>query len=154
MITSMSFQNLNADTIDLNTSIYPVHDFNAEIPSRIEKRSRSGQDGVWPTYPYEEGMEITIEGAILADDSDDYQTKRSALSNTLRFKPAVKERRSGIFYVEFDNADEMYKVDVALDTLNIPRTGASPNYSEYRIVFYSFTPYYIGVVSLDPIYDV
>ena len=63
-------------SVDLNNGAYPIHLYDTPIASRLEKRTRSGHDGMWPTFSYLEGMEITIEGAILADDTDDYFTKR------------------------------------------------------------------------------
>lgn len=140
-------------SIDLNSSIYPLSLYESHITERLQKREKAGADGMWPTFPYEEGMEIEMEGAILADDSDDYFTKRFALVQCVRSKPAVRTRRSGILYVTFDNADEQYKVDVVVDTFNAPRNGASPNYSIFRFVVYSFTSYYVGVDTDTHYYD-
>lgn len=153
MITSLVFTNTNSVAITLNDDVYPLHLYEAIVASRTEKRTKTATDGMWPTYPYVEGMEITMEGDILADDSDDYYTKRYALTSCLRYKPAARVRKSGDLNVQFDNATEEYTCEVVLDTLSIPRNGASPAFSPYRVVLYSFTPYYIGVSSGDPYYD-
>jgi len=153
MIEQLIFTNLNNDSIELNTDIYPLHLYTDDIETRLDKRSKAGQDGMWPTFSYDEGMEIVMEGDILADDSDDYWTKRQALVSVLRYKSAPREHRSGVLYVTFDNAPEEMKADVALTSLTIPRNGASPAFSPYRCVLYSFTPYYVGVDTDGLIYE-
>lgn len=154
MITSLTYTNLNAVSVTLNDLTYPLHLYDDPITSRIEKRTRSGQDGSWPTFPYEEGMEITMEGAICGSDSDDYWTKRQALISCFRYKPTPRQRRSGILRVHFDNAPVTFRVDVVIDTMSVPRNGASPAYSEFRIVLYSFTPYYVSDADgVTPYYD-
>jgi len=96
MLGDFVFINESADSVTLNSDPYPITSFDANIEQRFDPQPKTGQDGLWPTYDYDGGMEITIEGAILADDSDDYTTKRAVLTTALRHKVIPRTRRTGI----------------------------------------------------------
>lgn len=156
MIGEVTYTNLNAISIVFNAAdgAYPITGFDDPIEQRFDPEDKAGQDGQWPAYDYDGPMEITLEGAILADDSDDYTTKRNTLTTCFRYHPTIRQRRSGVLTVSFDGAAEDVAADVSIRSVNIPRDGVSPNYSEFRIVLHSILPYYIGLTSGNPYYDV
>jgi hypothetical protein len=154
MIEKITFDN-GTSTIDINesdTTVYPVQNFEIEIPSRIEERERSAADGMWPTFPYEGGMEITIEGEILSNDADEYRTNRKALINTLRFKPTTRLRKNGTLKVYY-SGEEPFSVDadVAIRSINVP-ISSEGKVTPFRIVLLSWLPYFIDHNG-DPYYD-
>lgn len=152
MIDTATFTNLNTDTITFN-EIYPILLYDDPVVDRADERPKSYADGMWPVYPYREGMEITIEGAILADDAVDYTTKRQDLISVLRYVPVTRERKSGVLSVVFSGVSEAVEADVIIRSFSAPRDGKSPNYSEFRLVMQSFLPWYIGADSNNPYYD-
>lgn len=156
MINKFDITNMNADTISLNTDggAYPILEYDPEIDDRYTDRPKMQDDGVWPTFDYEGGMHIHIKGAILADDSDDYTTKRHALVNIIRFKPTPRERKMGFLTINFDGETEDWVTDVKLEASSIPRDGKSPNYTEFLLTFFSFTPYFTGADTSTLYYDV
>lgn len=155
MLGDVVYTNLATVTITFNSEggAYPLNGFDDPIAQRYEPEDKMGQDGQWPTYDYDGHMEIPLEGAILADDSDDYTTKRNALTSCFRYKPTIRQRRSGVLTVQFDGVAETVRADVSISDISIPRAGASPNFSEFRIVLISDLPYWIGDISGDPYYD-
>lgn len=155
MLGEVIFINLLGVSITFNADNgpYPITGFEDPVEQDFEPENKMGQDGQWPGYDYDRGMEITIEGAILADDADDYTTKRYDLASCFRYKPTIRERRSGLLVVTFNGAVEDVQADVSIVSISIPRAGASPNYSDFRIVLSSVLPYYVGVTSGDPYYD-
>jgi hypothetical protein len=155
MLGDVVYTNLNSVSITFNsaTGPYPITGFDDPITQRFDPEDKMGQDGQWGTYDYDGHMEIPLEGAILADDSNDYTAKRNALTSCFRYKPTIRQRRSGVLTVTFDGASENVKADVSIESINIPRAGISPNFSEFRIVLISVLPYWVGVTSGNPYYD-
>ena len=152
MIDAATFTNLNGNTITFN-EVYPIHAYDDPVTDRADSRPKSYADGKWPVFPYREGMEITVEGAILADDAVDYTTKRQTLISYLRYVPTTRVRKSGVWTITFSGVSEAVKADVIISSFSAPRDGASPNYSTFRLVMESFLPWYIGVTSGNPYYD-
>src|SRR5690349_13733162 len=110
MILGFTYTNAESHaTYDFNTDIAPLTDFDVTPTERVDtSRSKSQQHGVWPTFPYRGGMEIHIEGDLLADDSADYVSKRFALMNVLHdptnITPTV--RKNGDLDIELDGLSE------------------------------------------------
>src|SRR5215831_10733194 len=125
MITSCRFDNrLPGLSYSFNTDVAPLHDFDVVVQERnATDRNKGQQHGVWPTYSYMGGMEIHIEGDLLADDSDDFVVKKIALINALRPDPnlPVTDRSHGTFVVRFDNTTEAWKTDVIMTAFSAPR---------------------------------
>lgn len=156
MLGQVIFQNLASVSVVLNgdNAIYPILRFQSDIVQAVDERPKSAQDGLWPVRNYDRQMDITIEGAILADDSADYTTKRQTLVNCIRYKPVgARLTRDGVLKVDFYDNPEFVVADVTLMSFSAPRSGASPNYSDYRLVFRSVLPWYIGEESGNPYYD-
>jgi hypothetical protein len=157
MIDWITFVNNNSVTLTLNhdttTPYYPVTGFNSDIPKRFEKREKSATDGLWPTMPYDGEMDVTIEGAILGNDSTDYTTKRSTMMSCLRYKPTTRVAKDGRLSVKFTGVTNSVYADVVVETIDCPRQGLSPAYGLYRIVLVSFVPYYIDSVTSAKYYD-
>lgn len=152
MIDTATFTNMNSQTITFD-AVYPIQSYDDPVTDRADSRPKSYADGKWPVYPYREGMEITVEFPILADGADDYTAKRQTLISYLRYVPTTRVRKSGVWTVRFSGHTEDVKADVIITSFTAPRAGASPNYSDCRLVMESFLPWYIGVSSGNPYYD-
>lgn len=147
MITSLTLNAAGGSSIDINTAVYPLHEFSPEIDERTDDREKMQDDGLWPTFSYDGKMTIHMAGDILADDSTDFNTKRLALINVLRDYGTPRQRKAGSLDVLFDGQSEHWKTDYRVDAVTIPLTGASPAFAEFTITLVSFTPYFIGVTS-------
>ena len=157
MIDWITFVNNNSVTLTLNhvttTPYYPVTRFDTDIPKRLEKREKMALDGLWPTQPFDGEMDVTIEGAILGNDSNDYNSKRNIMMSTLRYKPATRVTKDGRLTVQFTGVTNPVYADVITETIDCPREGLSPAYGLYRIVCVSFLPYWIDSVTSAKYYD-
>lgn len=155
MIQSIRLDN-GTSFIDINESDdtdYPVHSWETEVAERLDERERAGTNGLWPVFPYENGMEITIEGSIRGTDADDYTTKRNALLSVVRYRPTTPQRKHGTIYVEFSGIGHNVWADYAIRSISAPRSGESPQYTIWRMVLLSFLPYFTDAISGDPYYD-
>jgi len=153
MITKLDFTNIQtAVTYNFNTDVAPLTQFDVDVERRVIKdRDRSQQHGVWPTFSYKGGMEIHIEGDLLADDSVDYVTKRLALAAAINgdYDALVADRKDGDLVIAFAGGTEDLTTEVAIDAFSGPIDGGFPAYSKYLVTFFSFNPYFIGTVSGD-----
>lgn len=152
MIDAATFTNINGDTLTFD-EVYPIQGYDDPVVDRADSRPKSYADGKWGVVPYREGMEITVEFPILADDAEDYTAKRQTLISYLRYVPTTRQTTSGVWSVTFSGESEAVEADVIITSFSAPRNGASPNYSECRLVMESFLPWYIGSISGDPYYD-
>lgn len=157
MINKLDFLSIfTATTIHLNTDPpgYPVNVYDPTIEDRVDtSRNRMEQVGVWPTFPYEGGMSIHIEGDIIGTDSADYNTRRFALCAAFRSAGIRTDRKHGTLTVGYDGQTEDWKTDVSVMAFSAPRGGLSPAISHFAVTLFSFTPYFIGVTSGDFHYD-
>lgn len=144
------FTNLDSDYVELGTTIspYSLEGFDPKVDQRVNgNRTKMQRHGLWPSFTYEGGMVIDINGAILADDSDDYNTKRVNLITIIRGDPdtLISVRRMGTLRVIFDGQAEDWETHVTLQEFSAPLEGDSPMYSEYMITFLSFNSWFVGV---------
>ena len=147
----IKFTNLLSDDIIFGPDTpYTIEEFEVEVDDRvIEDRERMEQHALWPTKSYMGGAIITYGGAILADDSDDYNSKRKLLVATLRGDPddLVTQTKTGILALTLDGEDEDWLTDVAMKQFSSKLDGTSPMFSEYLVTFRSWTPWFVGSVS-------
>ena len=155
MLTSLYFNSVGGAEYELNNDIAPMNLFDPQVAQRVvTDRDKMQAHGTWPTFSYRGGMEIHCEGALLADDSGDYNTKRLALVTALFGDPddAVTERKLGDLVPTFDDQDEAWTTEVTINAFSAPLTGASPGYTLYLVTFFSWTPYFTGVDSNNKYY--
>jgi hypothetical protein len=156
LITTLTFTPVTGSVITLNTDPpgYPVNEFDPTIADRTDMtRNRMQKQGVWPTYPYEGGMEIRMAGAIIGTDSNDYTARRHALVAAWRLPNGPTQRRHGSLLVRFDGESEDWTADVIVTSFDAPRIGLSPAISTFSVVMFSWLPYFIGASTSTKYYD-
>lgn len=148
MLTYVGFRRiLDGATIELNTDIYPLTEFDPTVAERnVTDRDKMQEHGVWPTFSYRGGLEIHLEGNIFGSDSADYMTNRIALVNGIFGSPDadVTDRRMGTFLVQFDGQGERWETDVAISAWSAPLKALYPSTTDWACTFFSFTPYLVG----------
>jgi hypothetical protein len=155
MITTMNFVPVTGSTIVLNTDPpgYPIHEYDPSIQDRVDtSRNKSQKQGVWPTFPYEGGMEIRIAGDIYGTSSSDYNDRRQALVNAFRRSGGPTVRKHGTFVVRYDGETEDWVTDVVVTGFSAPRDADSWARSPFSVVLFSWTPYFIGGTTPSNIY--
>lgn len=152
MIDSASFTNLAATTIILNDDNIPFTRFDVRREIRSPTVNKALEHGSHPTFTYMGHMEIEIEGDLFGQTSTDYNNKRMALVGAL-FPPLVAVRgKLGTLTVQFTGMGEAYSADVTLMTSpELPLEAMSPSRSKYMIQFKSFSPYWYGASSGNPV---
>jgi hypothetical protein len=155
MISKVQIANANGvDSYQLDvapaTSGYStVTSFKPEIEDRtITDRNRTQNRGKWPTFSYEGGMSIEIQGRILADTPSHVMTQLELLTKSLRGTPtdAISVRRHGTLTIRrLDKSEDWFCFFTILAT-SIPITAESTNI-EYMVTLFSFLPYWTGATS-------
>jgi hypothetical protein len=156
VITTLTFTPVTGSVITLNTDPpgYPVEEYDCTVQDRVDMaRTRMQAQGVWPTYPYEGGMEIRMAGHIIGTDSNDYTARRHALVAAWRRDTGPTARRHGTLLVRYDGESEDWNADVVVTAFAAPRGGLSPAISPWSAVFFSWLPYFIGASSGNHHYD-
>jgi len=147
----------NANTIDVyqldqapvSTGYSILTSFKPEIEDRtITDRNRTQNRGKWPTFSYEGGMSIEMEGRILADTPAHVMTQLELLEKSLRGTPtdAISVRRHGTLTVRRLDKTEDWFCYFTILAATFPLTAESTNI-DYLLTLFSFLPYWTGVTS-------
>lgn len=157
MLTKFDYTNAETSvTYNLNNDVAPFTDLDITVEQRVDtSRNKMEQHGVWPTFPYRGGMEIHIEGDLLADDSSDYVTKRLALvaalfGNASQTAPTV--RKNGTVALRLSGQTEDFGCDVTITAFSGPITGSYNAYSKYLLSLFNPNPYFVGLTSGNKFY--
>ena len=141
---------MDGAVIEINTNIYPLHDFDPTVSERtVTDRDKMQAHGQWPTYSYRGGMDIHFEGDIFGDTSDDYWTNRLALVAGIFGSPdaAITDRKLGDLIIELSGLTDRMQTEVCVTAWSAPIRGLYPSTSEFAVTFHSWTPYFIGISS-------
>jgi len=152
MIDSCTVHNVDGThTCDINTDPIPLHTFDCTPMQRTNtQRDKTQQHGRWSTLSFRGGMEIHVEGDILANDSSDYFTKRQGLVLALFGTPGALDltnRKLGYLQIHFTGSTEDWKVDYTISAFTAALDGASPAYTSFAITFETWDAWWTGVTS-------
>lgn len=157
MLTKFDYTNAETAVVyNLNNDIAPFTELDIQVAQRVDtSRNRMEQHGVWPTLPHRGGMEIHVEGDLLADDSGDYVTKRIALVTALFGNASLDAptvRKNGSLAIRMSGQTEDFGCDVTITAFSAPQMGSYPAYSKYLVTFFNPVPYFVGLTTSNRFY--
>jgi hypothetical protein len=148
MITSLYVSGVSdayASTLELDTLIYPLFKFGWTPELEASQFPKTNSYGSWKTRSKVNEMTIEMNGAILADTTSDFWTRRKALMAKIIPPPTIAgvEMDHVRFIATFDGDATTYYADAILES-NIgalEATGA-PTIQEFQCMFVSREGYW------------
>jgi|SRR5687768_15617004 len=141
MIESFRFVNHgNGSILDFNDDEVPFNELVIERVRRLDKRERSRQHGLWPSYQYYGEMILRATGDILMQDSAGYNQKRLDMQKVLVPAPHLGEHHIGRLEIQFTGLEEMYAECTLDGDPELPMEGLGPSRGAYMIPWLSFDP--------------
>jgi hypothetical protein len=135
MIESAKFTNVDGQVLVLNDDTnYPFHEFMTEVDVRQPDRNKSQQHGSWPGYTFLGKRLFHVRGAILADTSAEYWTKRLNFIKVFTPHPKLGHKKSGTLAIQYTGINEELTCECAIEGWpEVPIAGLSPSLSEFQL---------------------
>lgn len=155
MLSKCEIHNVDGSTVysvdsdPVSTGFSALTKFQPDVENRnIVDRGRMQARGRWPTFPYEGGMSIDIEGTLQADTPAHVLAQLDLLTIALRGLPAtaITARRHGTLVIRRLDKTEDWKTDFQVMAFSAPIT-ADSTIITYMITLYSFVPWFVGTTS-------
>jgi len=148
MITLLEYHPNAGSAVELNTLIYPLHNFEVQTNIDTHEFKRMAEAGEWPSFHYPGAMVITCDGDIIgsgATPTNDYVAKRIALLDAIL--PPIQvltSRRHGFLRLQLDGMTETADADVVITEQAAPMRALYPAISPFMITWKAFLPYFVG----------
>lgn len=148
MIENFSVVNNRNQVVQLNTDTWPMHEFIAEEVIRGAQRDKMQQQGEWPSFNYQGPLLLHVNGDLVCDTTEAYNTERRRVKNLLSHSPDVKQRTRTWGYVTFKyyglNPIKNYYV---MQSVELPLQALSPSIGPYQFTFKFFDPFWTDVLT-------
>lgn len=140
MITSMTYTPVGGTGLTLNDLNYPLHEFESTVPTKVTYVDRPYADGSYEPPIWRDKHTIVMQGAILATDADDLNTKRRNLKKA--FAPGIY----GNLSITMDNYPEALGLFCVNTSCEVALSALSPAFAEFQVELTAPTPGFVGAL--------